>query len=229
MFSLLIMGGCSNDDEPKGSMDNEQTTIPNTISPQAVDLGLPSGTKWCDRNVGASSPEDNGGYFAWGETVEKKEYNLKNYPYFKTLPYSENGWMNIGNDISGTEYDVAHVRMGTPWRMPTVEQIEELYQYCTVKWVDGKGIMVTGPNGGQIFLPAAGYRSKDNTLDAGTVGNYWSGSLYPKSDGNAYKLLFGPLEPDFREPDLPHSLDFHGCYMYIEGRYCGLSVRAVCQ
>lgn len=231
MSSLLITGGCSNDDEPKPVVDNEQTTIPNTVSPQAVDLGLPSGTKWCDRNVGASSPQDYGGYFAWGETVEKKNYTLNNYAYFKTLPYSENGWISIGNDISGTEYDVAHVRMGAPWRMPTVEQIEELYKYCTVEWL-GKGIRLTGPNGGQIFLPMAGYRYNGETFESETNGNYWSSSLYPNfNGGDAYKLFFGQFDPNEFDPpyEPPFSLDYHDCYTYNEGRCYGLSVRAVCQ
>ncbi|MBO4315774.1 MAG: hypothetical protein J5867_07425, partial [Prevotella sp.] len=84
------------------------------VTHQAVDLGLPSKTKWASCNVGATKPEEYGGYYAWGETEEKEVYDESTYKYYQNDEY-----VNLGSDISGTEYDVAHVKWGGNWRMPT--------------------------------------------------------------------------------------------------------------
>ena len=128
---------------------------PDSHHPHAIDLGLPSGIKWCCCNVGANKPEGYGGYYSWGETYEKAMYNSDTYNYAYVL--YEGGiiyYTDIGSDIAGTDYDVAHVRMGVPWRMPSKEQMEELLENCQLHWTqqnDVYGMLVTGPNGGQIF------------------------------------------------------------------------------
>ena len=52
---------------------------------EAVDLGLPSGTLWANMNIGATSPENSGDYFAWGETSGynngKVEFEWSNYKW----------------------------------------------------------------------------------------------------------------------------------------------------
>ena len=107
---------------------------PDNHHPHAIDLGLPSGTKWACCNVGATAPEDYGGYYAWGETSEKSDYD-DGYAYWQDK--NGDGWMdsgectNIGSDIAGTQYDVAYIRMGSSWRMPNAEQINELINNCT--------------------------------------------------------------------------------------------------
>lgn len=190
---------------------NSFRACPDGNHPHAIDLGLPSGTKWCCMNVGASTPEGYGGYYAWGETSEKSVYSWETYAFYDN---ANNEFINIGSDISGTQYDVAHVRMGAPWRMPTLEQQMELVGHCTQVWTQQNGvngILVTGPNGGQVFLPAAGYRWDGDLDDAGSYGDYWSSSLYPGYDGACY-LYFGS-----------------GYWLwYSSYRYGGLSVRAVC-
>ena len=86
-----------------------------------VDIGLPSGLKWATCNVGASSPEDYGDYFAWGETSPKAEYTWEN-----SVTYGEQM-----SDISGNaQYDAATANWGGSWRMPTKEQMEELVEHC---------------------------------------------------------------------------------------------------
>lgn len=160
-------------------------TCPDDNHPHAIDLGLPSGTKWCCCNVGASSPEEYGGYYAWGETSEQGVYDWETYAYSDAY----GNCVNIGSDISGTQYDVAHVRMGAPWRMPTFEQLEELYNYCECTWTQQNGVngaLVTGPNGGRVFLPAAGNCMKD--YFEGSSGFYWSSSLRQGSGSYAYYL-----------------------------------------
>ena len=159
-----------------------------------VDLGLPSGTKWATCNVGASSPEEYGNYFAWGETEPKDKYNWSTYfdkedggDTFKK--YINNG----GLTELLPEDDAAAVNWGDSWRMPTLTQMRELVNNCSREWTQQNGvngILLTGPSGGQIFLPAAGYRWVGNLYRAGSNGYYWSSSLYPYEDIGAYNVSF---------------------------------------
>ncbi|MBR5332094.1 MAG: hypothetical protein IKV32_02180 [Muribaculaceae bacterium] len=159
--------------------------------PEAVDLGLPSGTKWASYNVGALSPEETGGFYAWGEVEEKNNYSDSTYKYAN----ASNGYrpINIGENISGTEYDVARKNWGGDWRMPTKEEIGELRDNC--RWVkiiyNGvRGYKVIGPNGNSIFLPACGCRVGTELRMMGQyntwknlAGYYWSASS--SDDGRA--------------------------------------------
>lgn len=123
----------------------------------AVDLGLPSGTKWADRNVGAFSPTDLGNYYAWGEINPKSYYDRNTYIHYDA---NTNRDIFIGHDIAGTQYDVARMQWGSPWKMPTRAQIIELIRFCKYKKkiIKGvKGYEFKGPNGNSIFLPHAGF------------------------------------------------------------------------
>ena len=156
--------------------------------PEAIDLGL--SVKWATCNVGAESPEDYGSYYAWGETEEKSNYTLENYKYYNS---STGDFNNIGSNISGTSYDVAHVKWGGSWRMPTLDEIKELYDKCSWQWIEVNGIegqKVTGPNGNSIFLPAAGDRFGTEVLGRGSYGDYWSGTLHENYSYGAYNLTF---------------------------------------
>ena len=151
-----------------------------------VDLGL--SVKWAAWNVGASSPEQYGGYYAWGETEEKSDYDYDTYKYYNN---QTGNYINIGSNISGTQYDVATVKWGNGWRMPTKEEIQELYDKCKfeVYTYNGvKGCKVTGPNGNSIFLPAAGEHYGASLYDAGYFGLYWSGSLFESDSSDAWGL-----------------------------------------
>lgn len=185
-------------------------TCPDSNHPHAIDLGLPSGTKWACCNVGATSPEEYGGYYAWGETSEKSKYYWTSYLYYDRENY---GFKNIGSDIACTQYDIAHVHMGGSWRMPSYNQQKELIDKCTIVFLEhngNNGILVTGPNGRQIYLPAAGYRANDGLYYNGERGCYWSSSL--ETEKFAYYLKFNSCSVG----------DFYF-------RYVGMSVRAVCQ
>ena len=103
--------------------DTCYTNCPDDNHPHAIDLGLPSGTKWACCNVGATVPEGYGGYYSWGETEEKDSYDKNNYLHYDV---SAGEYMDIGQYICGTDYDVAHVRWGESWQMPMYEQIKEL-------------------------------------------------------------------------------------------------------
>lgn len=163
---------------------------PDINHPHAIDLGLPSGTKWACCNVGASSPEGYGGYYAWGETEEKESYYWEDYKYHNG---SVGEFSYIGSNISGTSYDVAHVKWGGSWRMPTHDEIKELVNNCTWKWTAQNGVkgqLVTGPNGNSIFLPAAGDCDDSYFLNCGSIGFYWSATLNEYLSTYAYILYF---------------------------------------
>ncbi len=165
---------------------------------QEVDLGLPSGTIWAGWNVGASSPEEYGGYYAWGETEEKSEYTEDNYKFridSNDKDYVE--FANIGSNISGTQYDVARQKWGGSWRMPTMTEFYELYTKCTWTWCQYNGVngyKVIGSNGNSIFLPAAGYRCGTSPDLSGRYGGYWSATVDEGSTIWAWLLFFDNVD-----------------------------------
>ncbi len=163
---------------------------PDDNHPHMIDLGLLSGTKWACCNVDASTPEDDGGYYAWGETTTKSNYSWETY---KHCDGTAETCRNIGESICGTQYDVAHVKWGEAWQMPTLDQVDELLDKCKSEWTTVNGVSgrrFTGPNGGSIFLPASGYRSGTDLNDRGKSGDYWSGTLGTYDDYYAYSLSF---------------------------------------
>lgn len=185
---------------------------PDDNHPHSLDLGLPSGTKWACCNVGATTPEDYGDYFAWGETELKSRYNWNTYAYGN----SSYECQNIGFDISLTKYDVAHVKWGDNWRMPSLDQIKELKDRCkrTLITMNGvRGTLVTGPNGKSVFLPAAGKKDDEGFIHEGRKGYYWSSSLSTNLESFADYLYV-------QSGGLGWSLDY---------RSNGYSVRPVCQ
>lgn len=178
-----------------------------------VDLGLPSGTLWATMNVGANSPEEYGDYFAWGETTPKDWYDWSTYQWcegnYNTLTkyctnssYGYNGFTD-GKIELDLEDDAAYVNWSPDWRMPSQEQIQELYNNCFSEWTTLNGVngrLFTGPNGASMFMPAAG-----------SFGNYWSRTLLSSDPYYAYILYFysGSVFRDYSD------------------RYVGQSVRAV--
>ena len=168
-----------------------------------VDLGL--SVKWATCNVGASTPEGYGNYYAWGETTTKSTYNSSTYTYSSnptTLPLNR---------------DAVAVNWGGSWRMPTKAEQDELRTKCTWKWTTQnsvKGYLVTSKiNGNSIFLPAAGYRYSSDLNCAGSSGYFWSSSLGTYFSHNSYCLDFSS-----------GSVYWSG---YGSGRYYGRSVRGV--
>ncbi len=163
-----------------------------------VDLGLPSGKKWATCNVGASSPEDYGDYFAWGETSPKAKYDWDTYLHWNDI--DGDGWCDnvegtINSDISGNaQYDAATANWGGSWRMPTKDEMQELVDHCEWEWTQVNGVYgskVVGPNGSCIFLPAAGYRDGSSLYADGYYSRYWSSSpIDGYYDFSAYYLYF---------------------------------------
>lgn len=177
-----------------------------------VDLGL--SVKWATCNIGASTPEETGFYFAWAETSPKSSYDADSYPY----GYIDEEGIFHGNDLGdiagSAKYDAAFVNWGSPARMPTKKECEELCEKCTWEWnTEGDicGMLVTGPNGNSIFLPAAGYYDGAELYYEGSEGGYWNSTPFEDDDFYACGLNFN------------HSLHFSGW----NGRYAGQPIRPV--
>lgn len=205
----------------------------------AVDLGIimtrTDGSTyrlfWAKCNIGASKPEEYGDYYAWGETEAKSSYSWNSYKwrakhdehnkFAKYCPTNKTDYWDgagspDGKTVLDPEDDVAHVKLGGKWRMPTgAEWLALLYSdICTWTWTTQNGVygrkVTSNKNGNSIFLPTAGYLYNGPYLSAGS-GNYWSSSLdtdYPDYALGVYfesDMVGGSFEP----------------------RYYGQSVRAV--
>lgn len=168
-------------------------TCPDSNHPHAIDLGF--GVKFACCNVGASSPEEDGEYYAWGETKEKSIYSMIDYRYGGNDQYKR--YQDIGDDIAGSQYDVAHVKWQGSWRMPTKEQLELLRDSCKIeliKYKRVKGCRFTGPNGNSIFLPGSGSYWYNETPRNDYSGSYWSSTSSTERSngtGDSFFLCFG--------------------------------------
>ena len=176
-----------------------------TASHEDVDLGLPSGTLWATTNVGAENPEDYGDYFAWGETSSKDVYKWDNYQWSngtrfnKLIKYCNNSSYGYNGFVDGiteleTEDDAATANWGSPWCMPTDEQLNELLTHCNWQWTTRNGVngykLTSKHNGATMFLPAAGYHFGDQLYSTGTIAYFWSRLANPTKCYQAYYLWF---------------------------------------
>ncbi len=155
-----------------------------------VDLGLPSGLLWATRNVGASSPEDYGAYFAWGETSSKSVYDWATYRWcyngmsYQLTKYCTDYYYGYNSFTDGLttlqpDDDAATVNYGG--RTPTIDEWGELISNTTGQCVTQNGVngvLLMGSNGSSLFLPAAGYRLDSSLVREGIYGHYWSSSIY---------------------------------------------------
>ena len=181
-----------------------------------VDLGLPSGVKWCNHNIGGTNPEDYGYYFSWGNVeghAKGSGYNFNSSTYNSTPGHSL-----TGNIAVGDTYDIARNVMGSPWRLPTRVEFKELYDNTDSEWVSnynntgvaGRKFMKKSDHSVYIFFPACGFYNGTALSYEGTYGFYWSSTFYSSSD--AYYLNF----------------DSSNVYPeYFNLRYYGFSGRAV--
>jgi hypothetical protein len=162
---------------------------------EAVDLGL--SVKWANMNVGATKDSGFGTYFAWGEIKPKKYYSWGTYIWSKgdsqfLIKYSvsDRKTQLVPSD------DAARANWGEEWRMPTVDECEELADpaKCTWEWTtkDGvNGYKVTGKKtGNSIFLPITGFRFYGDVQFRAINGIYWTSTLYSGNPFNAWCLEF---------------------------------------
>lgn len=137
--------------------------------PEYVDLGLPSGTLWATCNLGASSPEDIGLFFQWGNTkgyslTEATKLNSSNNECSIEEKYNYDDNLTILQ----SEDDAAYVLKGNEWRIPTKEQFQELldntkitYEGETSKFKDGdyKAIFTSNINSNKLVIPFIPYNN----------------------------------------------------------------------
>ncbi len=197
LSSLLV--SCSEDENISDSKEeNISESNGDVLKYEAIDLGLPSGMKWAAYNVGVTAPEEFGCYYAWGETEEQSNYDWSTYIHCggsnstmtKYCTNSDNGIVD-NKTVHDLEDDVAHVKWGGDWRMPTKAEQDELRNECTWTWTAQNGVngyRVTGPNGNSIFTPAAGYSYGTDVYGRGHYGGCWSSSLGSDSSYGAYSL-----------------------------------------
>ena len=155
-----------------------------------VDLALPSGLLWCEHNIGATTPYEHGLYFSWGNVTGHAEgsgYDFSDAVYAETA-----GAALTGNIPTNNTYDMARHNMGSPCRLPTVGEFQELNSNCTSEWTDEDGVagrrFTSNINGNSIFFPASGYYNGTTLYGRGSDGLYWSGSYI--SETNACYMGF---------------------------------------
>lgn len=190
-----------------------------------VDLGL--SVKWATCNVGATKPEEYGDYYAWGEIETKTEYIWSTYKWYDGSSSSTTKYNNVDHKSTlDPEDDVAHVKWGGDWRMPTTTERRELLLNCTWTWYSSDntefngvaGYKVTSNKSGytdrSIFIPAAGKRTGTGLDEVGIVGYYWCSSAY--NSDSAWSIFFYNGSVDGNDWD------------YVLSRYWGCSIRPVC-
>lgn len=194
------------------------------MNDDVVDLGLSS--KYATCNLGATSPEESGDYFAWGELETKSIFNTDNYLYFakRNYKYGREGDCSRLDPtiitILNPEDDLAHLRLGGTWRLPSLTDIAELHDNCTWRWTTRKGVKgyfisskVEGYTDHSIFLPAAGFGLNSETINACKSCYYWTSYLYNQNALHAIATVF----------------DQHILIRYLPFiRYAGLTIRPVC-
>ena len=170
---------------------------PNKIE-EYVDLGL--SVRWATCNLGASSPEEFGDFFAWGETSTKDYYDIDNYKWCggsagtltKYCMSKTYGKVDNKSQLELSD-DVANVTFGDRWRMPTDYEFKELKENCTANWTCRDGVfgyeLVSKRNGKSIFLPAAGYYYYDE-IDSDNFGYYWTCTLDADNSDRAMQFAF---------------------------------------
>ncbi len=203
MGAALAFTACGKDDDNDNNGNGGGNT--GTETAEWVDLGLPSGLLWAKCNLGATTPEGRGDYYAWGETATKEVYNWSTYKYctvdaegsLQTLTkYNTSTTYGTPDNLTTLQAidDVAAQKLGDGARMPTKEEWEELIANTTAEWTQVNGVAgrkFTAANGNSLFLPAAGSRWDGELYDAGEGGFYWSSSLYAGSPRGAWYFYFG--------------------------------------
>lgn len=198
------------------------TTKNNDTEVKAIDLGLPSGTLWADRNVGAKSPEDFGAFFSWGNTDPHYPKTKNDWgeddEAFDDYPFDEENYTKTeGYKLDGSidsKHDAATANLGKPWRMPTEADFKELYDNCIWerKIINGvNGYKVTSKkNGNFLFFACSGLGYGSSWDYRGSYGYYWSSSFLSARNARLLNFYSGGVSPQ-----------------YNNYRYIGFAVRAV--
>lgn len=204
------------------SRAGSSSTSSQSINVSAIDLGL--SVLWSNCNLGASSPEESGCYFAWGEINDKLHYEWRTYKHCnrnreELTKYNYDPSLGRIDNLSILEGmdDAASVCLGKGWRIPTRKECQELIEQCNWTWILKNGVngyqVKSKVNDNWIFLPAANYIDGDKNnqnLDL-AYGIYWTSSVSEKEYDCAWYFDFNQNNVD----------------MLYDYRYLGLSIRPV--
>ena len=197
-----------------------------------IDLGLPSGLCWATHNLGATEPEGEGKFFAWGEIEPKENYSYNTYKwanlledneYIKYVTKDRYGFVDLRN-VLGQEDDAANAVLESKWHIPTLQDAEELLRECTVEKLEYKGVegyFIKGPNGNVIFLPAVGKMVREKYEECTNCGAYWTSTLHEDYQDQANVLFFNnvwslEVNKNPRREGLPIRPVIHRDYVAID-------------
>ena len=203
----LFLTACGDDEDELPKVDPGDvayTQCPDGKHPHAIDLGLPSGTKWACCNIGSKTETDYGQHFAWGDPQIKTRFSWPSYSHYEIIDFAPHV-AYLGEDIQGSQNDVARNLWQHKWEMPSLDQFTELRSNCRIEWTKRdlgngevvRGILATGKNGASIFLPAGGYKESagaddamfDYHREAGAMGYYWLSNAYPEVNDYAQRVV----------------------------------------
>ncbi len=232
---------------PSAKMIMYTIQCPDENHPHAIDLGLPSGTLWACCNIGAPLPYEYGDYFAWGETVEKNEYRPGNYQFAyeqnvcSIVHDLKNGkhyfYRDIGDDISGTQYDAATMLWGDGWCMPTLEQYSELFHSIEGSYGGdlrfsrdfnyfNNYLIFCNPDSAQaIVLPPQGFRAYSDTPKTGQSVYIWTstsrGNTMTVNSLEHYGEAYPHVQYEYKQSDGYYIIENSG------NKHYGLPIRPV--
>ena len=177
MMAAPIMTGC-------GGHGSEY------LGHEYVDLELPSGTKWATTNIGGERNDTIGDYYSWGESDVKESYHIGSYAWAAGY--------KAGKTAVDEDDDVAHVKWGGKWRLPTQEEFAELEDTLhNTTWILSpyKGhvswIVRSKRNNRSIRLTAFGYRNRDQ-LEQDSIGFYLGatiGTTVGRDNANTFSCM----------------------------------------
>lgn len=170
-----------------------------------VDLGL--SVKWATSNLGEDLPSKFGDYYAWGETMPKKDYSWGTYQYGNSKSLNKYHSEDNKTQLDFSD-DAARAQWGGEWRMPTAAEMAELYKKC--EWTrEGLGYRITSKiNGNSIFLAAGGCMTGLLLFKPGEQAYYWSCSRVQNEATAAYPLYFD--RDGYMDKTIPR---YYGCFV----------------
>lgn len=157
-----------------------------------VDLGLPSGTLWATKNIGANTASDKGTLFAWGEISTKSNFALNNYEYYDTNTSTYTKYNDTDEKTQlDLEDDAARAIMGGLWRIPTLSDWQELIQYSLHDSIFEFEIDLFDENSTAEFYSRNDLQSAPLIMNVNS--QYWLADINQNNTGQALVAVFNSV------------------------------------